>query len=146
MAQDRVLRIINGSPTSTATADNIEDFANAEGAVVVNDAVYISASSTVAKASTAQGWCIGIVFELNGTTACRVITAGLLENFSTGMEVGTRYFLTTTPGVLSTAASGWMAGVAVSATSLLVSPRAVLTVGTTAPAMPSMGDLWVDTN
>jgi len=133
MAKDTEVRIIGGVPTSVTTADNIEGWINSSGAVAVNDAVYLSGASTVAKASAADGTqpCVGIVFEVVDATHCRVLTHGLIESFSTGMTAGTRYYLSaasagalvTTPPS-TTGNSVQYIGYATSATDFLVEPDA----------------------
>jgi len=133
MAKDTEVRIVNGVPTSVTTADNLEGWTNESGAVAVNDAVYLSGASAVAKASAADGTqpCVGVVFEVTDATHCKVITHGLIENFSTGMTPGARYYLsasaagalTTTPPS-STGNSVQYIGYATSGTDLLVEPDA----------------------
>lgn len=133
MAKDTEVRIVGGVPTSVTTADNLEGWTNESGAVAVNDAIYLSGASAVAKASATDGTqpCVGLVFEVTDATHCKIITHGLIENFSTGMTAGTRYYLSaaaagalvTTPPS-STGNSVQYVGYATSGTDLLVEPDA----------------------
>ncbi len=96
MAKDKVVHITDGGLSQRTTSDNIEDCTNAADAVAVNDAVYLNANNTVAKASASAGHKVfGFVFEIVDSTNCRVLTGGLLEDFDamSTMTVNDDYFL-----------------------------------------------------
>ena len=126
---DQELNVISGVPTLVTTSDNIEDCTNDADAVAVGDAVYLSAAGKVSKAAntvTAQE-CFGLVFEVTDSTNCRVITQGRIIDWGAGLTTGTRYYLHSTAGALTTtkpttAAVQQVVGIAFSATDLYVCP------------------------
>lgn len=124
MAKDMVMRLVNGSPSSVATADNIEDWTNAVSAVALGDAVYITGTGTVAKAladGTITSRVIGLVWAITDTTHCRVLTHGQFESYSTGMTLGSIYYLSASgAGTLSLTSSANPVAIAVSTTDVYV--------------------------
>lgn len=95
---------------------------------LVGDAVYISASDTVAQADAtteATGPVVGFIVEKPTATTCRVVYGGLLTGLS-GLVAGTKYYLRLTPGeITSTSPSNpgevsQKVGIAKNATSLFI--------------------------
>lgn len=126
MAVDTYLKIVNGVGTITITADNVETYSNAADAVSVNDAVALSASSTVARASASSfDTAIGLVLKVMNSTSCIIITHGVIEGFSTGMSVGDLYYLDEAGALSSSLPTGrrQIMGYAVSGTDLMVMPH-----------------------
>jgi len=124
MAQDKVLRMsAAGAYTSELTADNIEDFDNASGALAYGDVVYATDGNAVAKADSAtwEHLPIGIVIKVKTATSCRVITRGAID----GMELtaGATYYLNGT-GTLSVAPATRVVpvGIALNVGTLFVCP------------------------
>lgn len=103
MAKDTVMSLVDGLPTGKTTSDNIEDWPYV-GTLAVNDAVYVVADGTVARASAkdATQECVGLVFEILDSTHCRVLTHGVIGNFGVKMVYRTWHYLSVISGTLTT--------------------------------------------
>lgn len=140
MSKNKLLIGSGGKAISVTISDNVESFTTGVDAVAVGDAVYLSAASTVTKASattTAQP-ALGFVYEIVDSTHCLVITGGVFFDFTTGMTPGQAYYLAesagtiqTTPVLGATKLAQYL-GVAVSATDLQVEPQQMNLSGTSA--------------
>lgn len=140
MPKNKLLIGSGGKAISVTISDNVESFTTGVDAVAVGDAVYLSAASTVAKASattTAQP-AIGFVYEIVDSTHCLVITGGVFFDFAVGMTPGQAYYLAesagavqTTPVLGATKLAQYL-GLAVSATDLQVEPQQMNLSGTSA--------------
>lgn len=126
---DQELGIVNGVPTLLTTSDNIEDCTTSVDAVAVYDAVFVSLADKVSLAANtnAAQECLGLVFEKVDSTHCRVITQGRIIGWGVGMTPGTRYYLHSVAGDLTTvkpasAVVQQVVAVAFSATDLYVCP------------------------
>lgn len=115
---------------SQTSPEDMGIFSNAQNAVSINDAVYISSNGTVSKAlaSSSRTCAIGVVSEIISSTSCRVLTSGIIHGFSSGMTAGDYHYLSpTSAGGLTTTKPGTpyirqIVGVASNSTDLLVVP------------------------
>ena len=95
------------------------------GTVSVGDAVYLSSALTVARADADNAAArppIGVVAGISGSTAS-VAAAGSVASGLSGLTAGAVYWLSTTPGQMTTTQPGsdaYVMGVAISETQMLV--------------------------
>ena len=111
---------IIGSSTSVSPP---QTYACAVG-VIPGDAVYVSAANTVAKASAIGPStlpAIGIVLSKPTTTTCKLITDGSIDGY-TGLTPGATYYVSDTPGQISTTpgTNEQEVGVAYNTTTLII--------------------------
>jgi len=130
--EDEVLRIENGLTTKRTVEDNLHAYTNDSGIVAVGDMVYqVSAVDDKVAISDADDAgtlpSIGVVTQITDATNCIVCHSGGIATGLSGLTRGVSYWLTTTGttgNTISTtkpATNAYLAGVALSATSLLVS-------------------------
>ena len=108
------------------------DVVSCDVSVSIGDAVYVSASDTVDKASAEVGVgqtedAMGIVVEKPTTTTARIIAAGVTPDIYAGLTPKATYYVSdTTPGAITdvpptaTGAKLQEVGIALSSTKLLV--------------------------
>ena len=95
------------------------------GTVSVGDAVYLSSALTVARADADNAAArppIGVVAGISGSTAS-VAAAGSVASGLSGLTAGAVYWLSTTPGQMTTTqpeSNAYVMGVAISETQMLV--------------------------
>lgn len=126
--EDTVLRLIAGEPTVVSLEDTTHTYAIDVGTVNVGDVVFQSTTvdEKVAQAdadNSAARPPIGVCLSLPTTTTAVVVHAGGIVTGLTGLTRGSAYWLSTTPGAVTTtrpSTNAFIVGVALSATSFLV--------------------------
>ena len=126
--EDSVLRMINGSTTVVSIEDNTHTDSIDDGTVSVGDVVYqvSGTDSKVARADADNASArppIGVCLSLPTSTTAAVVHSGGTVSGLTGLTRGAAYWLSTTPGAVTStrpATNAYIVGVAISETSLVV--------------------------